>query len=169
METDALELTHTLAALEAYGEAVADLYRRKLIARDKVTKYSGKLTNTLRSQVTVTGGGTFEVSLRLQDYWKYVERGRKPGKWPPRSAILQWIRVKPVAPRPDKNGRVPTENQLAFLIARKIGTKGIKPTPALVETLEELNASWLPRIEAAFGEDSVAWVDKYITLTQERV
>lgn len=168
MAENTLELPTLFACLEEYGKAVADLYRRKLLARDKVTKYSGKLTNTLKSVVT-HGGGTFEVSLSLQDYWKYVERGRKPGKWPPRSAILQWIRVKPVAPYPGRDGRVPSENQLAFLIARKIGTKGIAPTPALAETLEELNASWLPRIEAAFGEDAAAWVEKYITLTQERV
>lgn len=75
------------------------------------------------------------VDISLQDYWKYVEYGRRPGKFPPVDKIREWIRVKPVLPRPMANGKLPTENQLAFLISRSIAEKGIKPRPILKETL----------------------------------
>ena len=177
METNALVLTRTVAALEAYSKAVAELYRRKLLERDKVTKLSGKLTNTIRAMVTRNGQG-YEVALALQDYWKYVEGGSKgrltspagavyPAHWPPTNALLEWIRVKPVAPYPDRNGKLPSPRSLAFLIGRKIALHGIEPTPALAQTIEELNGQWLPRIEAAFEADVAAYADDMIGLSVE--
>lgn len=179
METNALVLTRTVAALDAYSKAVAELYRRKLLERDKYTKLSGKLTNTIRAIVTRDGSG-YSVALSLQDYWKYVEGGSKgrftsppgavyPAHWPPTNALLEWIRVKPVAPYPDKNGKLPSERSLAYLIGRKIAFHGIAPAPALAETLEELNGQWLPRIEAAFEADVAAYADELVSLAVEDV
>jgi len=179
METNALILPRTVATLEAYSKAVAALYRRKLLDRDKVTKLSGKLTNTIRALVTTNGHG-YEVSLSLQDYWKYVEGGSKgrftsppgavyPAHWPPTAAIEEWIRVKPVIPYPDKNGKLPSERSLAFLIGRKIAFHGIEPVPALAQTIEELNGRWLPMIEAAFEADVEAYADELITMAAEDV
>lgn len=172
MEENALTLTLTLAALQQYGEAVAALYKAKLLtpnAKGYNHRASGGLVDSIRAQVTSPGEGTFEVSLTLQDYWKYVEHGRRPGKWPPRSAILNWIRIKPVIPYPDKNGRLPSEQSLAFLISRKIGTKGIDPSNDLAKTLEELNTAWLPKIEQAFADDVAGAIGEWITLTPDPV
>lgn len=83
-------------------------------------------------------GRYFTVSLLLEDYWKYLEAGTKP-HFPPPDKILQWIKIKPVLPRADKNGKLPTENQLAYLIGRKISLVGIKPTYLLRDTLSEFN------------------------------
>ena len=59
------------------------------------------------------------ISISLEDYWKYIEYGTNP-HFPPVDKIREWIRVKPVLPRPLASGKLPTENQLAFLIGRKI-------------------------------------------------
>ena len=179
METNALVLQRTLSALEAYSKAVAEMYRRKLLERDKVTRLSGKLTNTIRAIVTNNGLG-YEVALSLQDYWKYVEGGSKgrltsppgavyPAHWPPTNALLEWIRVKPIAPHPDQNGKLPTEKSLAYLIGRKIAFHGIAPVPALAQTIEELNGQWLPKIEAAFEADVEAYADEMLGLWSEDV
>ena len=69
-------------------------------------------------------GGTYKIYLILQDYWKYVEYGRKPGTFPNVGKIQEWIKIKPVIPRPLTNGIVPTEKQLSFLIGRSIKEKG---------------------------------------------
>ena len=45
--------------------------------------------------------------------------GRKPGKFPPISAMLEYIKAKRIKPK----GKT-TERQLAFLIARAIAKKG---------------------------------------------
>lgn len=84
-------------------------------------------------------GRYFTVSLNLQDYWKYLEEGTKP-HWPPVSKILEWVRIKPVLPRkPLKNGKLPTQNQLAFMISRKISRVGTPATHLLQNSLSEFN------------------------------
>lgn len=100
-----------------------ELYRNQLI--DKNINASNTLSNTATTIVEVDGT-TLSVSFNLEDYWKYVEYGRRPGKRPPMDAIRNWIKVKPIVPDPI-NGKIPTTNQLAFLISRKIGMEG---TPA---------------------------------------
>lgn len=78
------------------------------------------------------------VSISLEDYWKYIEYGTNP-HFPPVDKIREWIRVKPVLPRPLASGKLPTENQLAFLIGRKISKLGTKPKPFLNNTKEEFD------------------------------
>lgn len=118
------------AVLDAYGEAARDMYRAELEKRKK--NASSALSSTAENITLRTASG-FEVGLILQDYWKYVEYGRKPGKWPPRSVIERWISVKPVTPRAE-GGKIPTVPQLAYLIQRKIGTEGVTPVPVLEDT-----------------------------------
>jgi len=103
-------------------ERMLELYRNQLI--DKNINASNTLSNTATTIVEVDGTSLM-VSFNLEDYWKYVEYGRRPGKRPPIDAIEQWIKVKPIIPDPI-NGRVPTTKQLAFLISRKIGMEGTK-------------------------------------------
>ena len=68
-------------------------------------------------------------------YWKYIEYGRRPGKFPPPNKILDWVKIKPVIPRP-VNGIKPTEKQLAFLISRKIARDGIEAGNQFKEALD---------------------------------
>ena len=121
--------------LEQYGNIVIDNYRRLSYQGDSVA--SGRLVNSLGSFV-VSGEGTYELYLRLEDYWKYVEYGRGPGKFPPLEKIKEWIDVKPVIPTV-YNGKLPTVDQLAYLIGRKIATEGIQPKNYLQNTLDELD------------------------------
>ena len=41
-------------------------------------------------------GGTYTISLILQDYWKFVEDGRKKGQLPNIGKIQEWIKVKTI-------------------------------------------------------------------------
>jgi hypothetical protein len=99
-----------------------ELYRNQLI--DKNINASNILSDSAEVIVEVNGT-TLSVSFNLEDYWKFVEYGRRPGKRPPMDAIRNWIKVKPIVPDPI-NGKIPTTNQLAFLISRKIGMEGTK-------------------------------------------
>ena len=96
---------------------------------------SGMLSNSIKGKVKYDGKYV-SVFVDLEDYWKYVENGTKP-HFPPVDAIKQWIKVKPVLPRPLKDGKLPTENQLAYLIGRKISKVGTKPNPFLAPTISE--------------------------------
>jgi hypothetical protein len=110
--------------------------KNKLKANDSYA--SGDLVNSIRG-IVKQNGKYVVISIQLEDYWQYVENGRKAGKYPPINAIKNWISVKPVLPRPLKSGKLPTANQLAFLIARKISKVGIKPKPFLKPTITDFD------------------------------
>lgn len=94
---------------------------------------TGKLQETITYSFQYDGRN-LRLILNMEDYYKYLESGRKSGKFPPVDKILEWIRIKPVIPR-DKNGKLPTTNQLAYLIGRKIATKGTPATHIMTDTV----------------------------------
>lgn len=98
---------------------------------------SGDLSKSLKG-IVKQNGKYIVVSIQLNEYWKFIENGTKP-HWPPLSAIKKWISVKPVLPRPLKSGKLPTDNQLAFLIARKISKVGTKAKPFLSNTIKDFD------------------------------
>lgn len=154
MEADALEFPRLTETLFQYGEAVKRLYKTKLTNDGKDA--SSALNRSVQFHVRYKDKGimkSFQVTLEMEYYWKYVEYGRGPGKFPPMNKIAEWIRIKPVVPYPNDKGKLPTIKQLAFLISRKIATEGIKPTNILHNTLEDVNAEYLPKIRDAFQKD----------------
>jgi hypothetical protein len=119
---------------------------------------SGKLSDSLKYTIKFDGK-IFSVSLRAESYLKYLEHGTKP-HWPPVDAIREWIRVKPVLPRPLPNGQLPTREQLAFLIGRKISKYGTKPTHVLSRTKDKFRLS--ENVYKAFQSE-------YLRLMQEEL
>ena len=155
-------LTHLTSILAELAENVRAGYVNKLVQNGHPTT-ENTLASTVTAQVEVHGS-TYEAVLNLQDYWKYVEEGTRP-HWPPRSAILHWVIVKPVIPHPDKNGRLPSPNSLAFLISRKIAREGTKGTHDLKETTDVLLARYEELIAEALGLDTFEYIEKIITPT----
>lgn len=111
-----------LTPIQRIANEIVELYRYQL--QEANINASNTLSNTIKSVVELNDA-RLVVSLELEDYWKYVEYGRRAGKMPPIDAIAKWIKIKPVIPDPI-NGKVPDTRQLAFLIARKIGREGIE-------------------------------------------
>lgn len=156
---DALfQTTYLELALREYAERVRERYRENLARNDHHA--SGNLISTIRAYVEVHGT-TYEACLDLQDYWKYVEEDTRP-HWPPRDAILKWIAIKGIIPRPDGNGRLPKPEQLAYLIQRKIAEDGTEGT----HDLAEAKAATLPEFEEsitrALERDTLAFLEKII-------
>lgn len=98
---------------------------------------SGDLSKSLKG-IVKQNGKYIVVSIQLNEYWKYIENGTKP-HFPPLDAIRRWISVKPVLPRPLPNGKLPTTNQLAYLIGRKISKVGTKAKPFLSNTIKDFD------------------------------
>ena len=82
-------------------------------------------------------GDTYRIYLILQDYWKFVEKGRLPGSFPNIGQLQQWIQIKQILPRPMADGKLPTEKQLTFMIGNHIKENGIPARPVLANTLEK--------------------------------
>lgn len=143
-----LEFKHLQEALAEYAQAIADRYKQNLESSGR--RATGELITSINTNITVNGN-EYAIELNLQDYWYYVENGRSAGKFPPPDKILEWIRVKPILPHPDKNGNLPTEKQLAYLIGRKIAEEGFEGSNDLEHTMEEVDYNAI--IEEAFDAD----------------
>lgn len=176
MAADTLKFENLIKVLEEYGQEAQELYKAKLTAGRPpygTKNASGDLLNSVKWGLQVNGS-KYEVTLDLASYWKYVEGGlqghatsyfgavypavqRRDGVTL-HQAIRNWIDIKPVIPRPGKDGRIPTPDQLTYLIGRKIAMKGIEPFPALTRTVEELNIKYGQKIAEAVTKDVAAFV-----------
>lgn len=139
-----MEFKHLEEVLDRYGRALASEYSIKAPgATDKLRDVTFGVEHK---------GTVYEVYLNLQNYWKNVEYGRKPGKRPPTEAILEWIKAKPVIPR-EINGIKPTNEQLAFLISRSIGENGTVGQHPLELANNKVYEQMAESIKQAFLED----------------
>ena len=153
MEKDALTFNNLQQVLDDFTKDVAETYK-SLLLRDGKNATGGTLLSSIRPMTPELADGTFECSLSLAPHWKYVENGRKAGKFPPIDNILDWVKAKPQLARPNRLDRKElAPKQLAFLVARKIATKGIQPGNQLEEAIDIVYARWKDRIDAAITTD----------------
>ena len=114
---------------------IADIYRKKMDAADY--NKQGELYNF--KWTTEWKDNLFELSVSVPSYFPFAENGRRPGKFPPPDAILKWVQFKRLVPRPGRDGKVPSTNQLVYLISRKIATKGTEGKHLFEKTLDDPN------------------------------
>lgn len=117
------------------------------------TNASGELSRSLEKIIEI-GEDNYSVKISLEDYWYYVENGRGPGKFPPPSAIRNWI------------GKVPTVEQLTFLISRKIAQEGTSPQPFFEPAKEQAIREFSQAIDDAIAQDVSDYIEK---LVEERL
>lgn len=147
--------TNLEKVLEEYGRELRNKYQDSLINNDRIA--SGELLNSCE-YIIQKDSYSISVSLQLAEYWKYVEYDTKP-HWPPVDKIKEWIRVKPILPD-NRFGKLPTPDQLAYLIGRKIAGEspnklegGTKGSYDLHSAIEDINTEFMQRIEEAITKD----------------
>lgn len=150
------------AVLEEYAVALRNAYQDNLIRSERIA--TGGLLNSIEARVSTDGDGVWTVSLILAEWWKWVEDDTRP-HWPPPGALIPWIRAKPVIPRPDDRGRIPSEKSLDYLIRRKIAKEGTRGTHDLENAENALQAEWMPRIQRALIQDASEGLRVYIIET----
>lgn len=148
------EFKHTIQAIDEFGRLIVDNYKAELEA---CGYQDGQLYRTLSYSVS-TGTGGWVISVSLENYWKYIESGRRAGaKFPPLDAIEKWIVRKQIIPHSMtlKSGKtvIPSVKQLSFLIARKISRDGIRPRPLFKQSFESAKREFLHIIEEAVLAD----------------
>ena len=165
-----LELTELQKVPQDFATDLRARYRDVPAHNDHIA--SRKLVDSIKTQVVI-GDNYYEVTMTLEDYWKYVEEDTPP-HWPPRDAILKWIDVKPIIPRPDDNGRIPSPKQLAFLIGRAMAGKspnqeklknpngGTTGPHDLAQTKEDILPWWRDQISQALGHDMENYIRKLV-------
>lgn len=164
---------HLRKVLERFGEELVDVYISKMDER------SIHATHNLADSVSyelVAGERSMAIDISLLDYWKYIEYGRKAGKFPPLDSIERWIKVKGIEPMTRtqasvsrwtkhkgsirrNDGSIPSIKSLAYLIGRKIKEEGIAPRPILTDAVTNVYKRFEDAIEEAVTKDIKADVD----------
>ena len=106
-------------------------------------------------------GNFYEIIFNAPKYWEYANDGRRPGKMPPVNVIADWVRRRNITPYALKNGKLPTEDQLAFMIAKKIGRDGTTGIHFLEKSIDEQKSYWDDKISEAISNDIIAELDSF--------
>lgn len=139
----------TYEVLKEYAIELRNTLQDSYITDDRIA--TGDLLNSVE-YIIEKDDRQIEVSLQLKEWWKYVEEDTKP-HFPPPDAMLKYVKAKPVLPKPDKNGKLPTPNQLAYLIGRKISEVGTTGTHNVRDTVRLINERYEEKIGQAISED----------------
>ena len=83
---------------------------------------SGETERSVRPAVTEESGNTIVGKVYGSSSIYYLKHGRGPGKFPPVSAMLAYVRNK----RSVKIGKGQTENTVAYLTGKSIAEKGTR-------------------------------------------
>lgn len=139
----------TYEVLKDYAIELRNTLQDSYITDDRIA--TGDLLNSVE-YIIEKDDRQIEVSLQLKEWWKYVEEDTKP-HFPPPDAMLNYIKAKPILPKPDRNGKLPTPNQLAYLIGRKISEVGTTGTHNVRDTVRLINERYEEKIGQAISED----------------
>jgi hypothetical protein len=116
-----------LKAKQQWCIKVVNTAKANLLRFGKVN--TGALRDSIRFNITPNGN----IRFFFLQYGIYVESGRRAGaKQPPINPILKWIEERGITPDEGTSKR-----SLAFLIARSIGEKGIRPTPFMKAAVKQ--------------------------------
>lgn len=98
--------------LQQFGAVIIEQIRANAAAQDR--NASGRAARELREDVTASELKVIDAAGYTQWGWEY---GRGPGKFPPLSKLVEWVKIRGLA----EAGR---ERSLAYLIGRKMAREG---------------------------------------------
>lgn len=133
-------------------QQIVDVYKAKMEQADY--NKQGKLYNF--TWVAEMQGSYFQIYFNLPDYWEYAENGRGPtvkknGPGDVLAAIKKWIQIKHLVPS-SRNGKVPTTEQLAYAITKKIHKEGFEGKHLLQATIDETYDTLVDRLVEAIAD-----------------
>lgn len=133
------------------------VYKVSEVYGNAIPNASGRLWDSIETFTSKRSTGV-SAGLVLLSYWINIEEGRRPGaRFPPVDAIKEWIRVKSIMPKPYRlpSGRdvIPTVDQMAYLIGRKISIEGIPARPELAKAVESLKDELIQSIQDKMSDE----------------
>ena len=122
---------------------------------------SSSLSQSITPEITQPATG-YNLSIMMQDYWFYVENGRKPtqggGNGQLYKNIYEWIQNKAdiqskiISKSPD---RIAATKSLAYVITRKIHREGTQAQPFASPALKQVTTQTLATRISEYIVDSL--------------
>src|SRR6056300_543264 len=73
------------------NELIAQMQNR---LRSNKTNASSSLSQSIEPRIKQASADNLRLTILMEDYWQYVEDGRRAGKMPPIKNIYEWIQNK---------------------------------------------------------------------------
>lgn len=141
--------------LELLGEDLVKGVVEELLKADKIA--TGKLVRSIDYRIIAKADRLILEVLALP-YLENVIEGRRPGaKQPPVSTIIPWVKKRNIKVKGAK-----TPQQSAFVIARSIGKKGIKPVKEVRKVIDDIYSKKERLLAQAASEDILDLIDKLL-------
>lgn len=106
-----------------FGDNIVKQLTEELI---KAGKDKGALIKSLKVELQPTAK-SIKIIIDSEDYLEYVDKGRKPGKYPNFTSLKKWIKLKGIP------------KKALFPIAKSIYKHGIKPTNVIDKTFKKFD------------------------------
>ena len=135
--------------MNSVGIEIVDHIKQALSEKGKDA--TGALSESIRYNIT-DGPSGLTLNITSLDYLRNVNDGRKPGKMPPSNKLIPWVQARGIRMTTKSGGIVPAASA-AFVIAKSIGEKGIKPTNILDDTQQWIIENKLPQFSDAVTND----------------
>ena len=154
-----LDNKHLRKELEKIGVEAIGYLTQLLTEKNKYA--SGNLIASLDYDI-IKEMDSLMLKILASPYFKNVDEGRRPGaKPPPTKAIQSWIKQKGIV------FKGLSDSQTAFVIARSIGMKGIKPLNAKQKLIDNLINKKTELLKKAATEDIQDLLNKIFYTTKK--
>jgi len=108
---------------------------------------SSSLSQSIEPELKAQQKG-YNLSIMMEDYWFYVEEGRRAGKTPPIKNIYDWIENKREIQSKfisKSTDTIAATKSLVYVIARKIGREGTRAKPFVSPALKQVTTQTLAK------------------------
>jgi hypothetical protein len=140
--------------LENFAKQWTETLKRNLINKKKVA--SGNLVKSLDYRVSKVMNEPF-IEIISNEYLQWVDKGRRPGKYPPIRPLANWARIKGI------------DAKAVFPIARNIFKFGIKPTNVIQATDRQMERQIDSSLAQSIADNMEVYVaNTYINVVFDR-
>jgi hypothetical protein len=124
--------------MKEFGRDYVKILTRELLRAGKDA--SGQLIRSINYKI-VEDAEIIRMVILAEKYLEFVDKGRKPGSYPPIKSLVQWVNIKGLEPR------------VAYAIQKSIFKFGIKPTNVIQKVVREFETS--PTLTKKYEEEVV--------------
>ena len=148
-----LETPNLKKQLEIIGVEAIGFITKILAENDK--QVTGNLIKSLDFKI-IKGVDGLLLEILAAPYFQYVDKGRRPGKRPPTGPIKKWVERRGIVIKGQNSA------QTAFVLARSIGLKGIKPLNITDKLTQNIIKNKETIIKAGAIKDIEELIDKLV-------
>ena len=131
--------------IKEFGRDYVKILTRDLLRAGKDA--SGNLIRSIDYRL-VEDAEIIKMEIMSLPYLEWVDKGRKPGSYPPIKPLVQWVKIQGLKP------------EIAYAIQKSIFKFGIKPTNIIKKVVREFETS--STLQKRYEEEVVNYIIKNI-------